>query len=254
MSIFKIFRNALQRDFFPVMVKKIMKRMERDTSVEAVQWAERMATQGTDEYCSNIDRKLWDGIQLECAQIKKDADAILSEIPFSLGGGGNVPLLYFLIAKYKPNVVVETGVAAGWSSLTVLRAFSKNKKGNLYSSDFPYFRLDNPEQYIGIVTKHESNKNLWDLDTRGDDKALPSIISKLGDKQIDLFHYDSDKSYSGRQSAFETVRNKLSRNAIVIFDDIQDNLHFKDLVTSENVDFSVLEFEGKYLGVFHLTS
>ena len=56
----------------------------------------------------------------------------------SLGGGGNFILLYFLTRKFN-KVVVETGVAAGWSSLAILGAFEKNGEGKLYSSDFPYF-------------------------------------------------------------------------------------------------------------------
>ena len=52
----------------------------------------------------------------------------LSKLEVSLGGGGNYILLYFLIIKFKPQNVVETGVAAGWSSLFILRALKKNGK------------------------------------------------------------------------------------------------------------------------------
>ena len=87
--------------------------------------------------------------------LKNDANKILSEIQVDLGGGGNYYLLYFLVRKVNPKIVVETGVAAGWSSLSILRAFQKSGFGKLYSSDFPYFRLNKPEKYIGIVTQKE---------------------------------------------------------------------------------------------------
>ena len=34
-----------------------------------------------------------------------------------------------------------------------------------------------------------------------------------------------------------------------IFDDIQNNLHFRDLVTTLNVNFEIFEFKGKFVGV-----
>ena len=69
----------------------------------------------------------------------------------------------------------------------------------MYSSDFPYFRLNNPEQYIGILAKNESNIMDWSLDIRGDDIAV-NEIKKIGNSPIDIIHYDSDKSYSGRDN------------------------------------------------------
>ena len=151
--------------------------------------------------------------------------------------------------KFCPKIIVETGVAAGWSSLSILRALHKNRVGKLFSSDFPYFRIKNPEQFIGIVAQNEPNLEHWVLDIRGDDIALPEFAKRLADFSIDLFHYDSDKSYSGRAKALQVMKNKFSENAIIIFDDIQDNLHFFDFVTNRNVNFTVLKFEGKYVGI-----
>ena len=149
--------------------------------------------------------------------------------------------------------IVETGVAAGWTSLAILRALQKNGQGKLYSSDFPYFRLENPEKYIGYLAKDENNKNNWFLDIRGDDKALPEISKQIGDENIDLFHYDSDKSYSGRSSALKLIGSKLSSNTIIIFDDIQNNLHFKDYIEKNKLNFHVIEFGGKFLGITGLS-
>ena len=44
----------------------------------------------------------------------------------------------------------------------LLQAIEKNNVGKLFSSDFPYFRLENPEQYIGIVVPNDLKKN-WRL-------------------------------------------------------------------------------------------
>ena len=35
----------------------------------------------------------------------------------------------------------------------------------------------------------------------------------------------------------------------MIFDDIQDNLHFKNFIEKTKKEYFVLEFKGKYLGI-----
>ena len=90
--------------------------------------------------------------------------------------------------------------------------------------------MKNPEKYIGILVKDKKLKTRWHLDINGDEISLPKIKALLGSEKIDLFHYDSDKSYSGRNFALSALKDKFKSNCIIIFDDIQDNLHFKDLV------------------------
>ena len=99
------------------------------------------------------------------------------------------------------------------------------------------------------MAENESNKDDWFLDIRGDDKALPEITKMMGNKTIDLFHYDSDKSYSGRVNALKILKSKLSSKTIIIFDDIQNNLHFKDFVEENKKEFQVFEFDGKFTGI-----
>ena len=119
----------------------------------------------------------------------------------------------------------------------------------MYSSDFPYFRLNNPEQYIGILAKNESNIMDWSLDIRGDDIAVNEIKKKIGNSPIDIIHYDSDKSYSGRDNFIKNLYSNINSKTVIIFDDIQDNLHFKNLSSKNKESFCIIEFNGKYLGL-----
>jgi len=167
-----IIRNVLKKGFFLVMVKKLLKRSEKDNSILATKWAESKVKLTTIEFCQNIDKKLCEEIVNEVAIIKEEAETRLSNLKFTLGGGGNYFLLYFLVRKFCPKITIETGVAAGWSSLSILRALHKNKTGKLYSSDFPYFRIKNPEKLIGILAQKEPNLKDWILDIRGDDIVL----------------------------------------------------------------------------------
>ena len=128
-------------------------------------------------------------------------------------------------------------------------AIEKNdNNGMLLSTDFPLFRFSNPENIIGVLVPEKFKKN-WRLDIRGDDFALPLFVKEA--KKIDIFQYDSEKSYRGRHRAWNLVAAYLSENAVVMFDDIQNNFHFRDLVQKLETDFCVFEFQGKYIGLFH---
>lgn len=245
MLIKNILCNSLRQENMRVILSKIFKRFERNTSAEALVWAKNNAM-SIESYCSRVNTKLWHETIEVVSYIEISAKKVLCSMNVDFGGGGAYPLLYFLIRNNKPKVVVETGVAAGWSSLTILEALARNDHGVLYSSDFPYFRLENPEKYIGILVPEALRKN-WILDIRGDVVALESIAKRV--ETIDFFHYDSDKSYSGRKSALKIIRNKLGNDSIFVMDDIQDNIFFKTLVETSGYRYFVFEFNGKYVGL-----
>ncbi|MGE3856188.1 MAG: class I SAM-dependent methyltransferase [Dehalococcoidia bacterium] len=243
-------RNALRPAFLPVMLRKVLKRTERDTSAAATAWARERA-RPIDAYCAAADPALWAETTARCEEMRAEVRAKLDALGIDLGGGGAYPLLRFLVRWRRPEVVVETGVAAGWSSYAVLDALRANGGGRLLSSDFPYFRLDHPERYVGFAVPDDLRPG-WHLDMRGDAAALPDIVSRVD--RIDLFHYDSDKSASGRAFALRTAGRLIGRRGVVVMDDIQDNLFFRDWVAREHLPYLVFEFEGKFLGVVGLPS
>ena len=250
--IVNILRNFFRKGNYSVILKKLLKRFEKNDSKSAIKWAKSQTDQTINQFMQKIDFKLFLKTKKECKILKQEAEKILLNINENLSGGAPYELLYFLTKKRKPKIIVETGVAAGWSSLAFLRASKNNKNLEIYSSDFPLFRINNPEKYIGILTRNETNLKKLNLFIEGDEKNLRLIVRKLKNKKIDLFHYDSDKSYSGRNFSLEILREFFSNNAIIIFDDIQNNLHFKDLIEKNRKDFSVYEFEGKYIGIIGL--
>ena len=177
------------------------------------------------------------------------ADKTLAASSVIQGGGGAYDLLYFLVMKTKPSNVVETGVASGWSSQAILSALGKLQHGHLHSNDLPYQDRDNSKLAVGILVD-EQLKSRWSLSLGPDRMCLPEIARKL--EVCDIFHYDSDKSYGGRQFAWEILSPSFSNETIIIFDDIQDNYHFRDLVSQLNVRFKVFEFMNKFVGVFRI--
>lgn len=239
-------RNAMKRRNFSVMARKVGARLKEGGPSSAIRaWYDSKAEPYQD-YLKALDFGLWEETQRVCGALTKAAEDKLKTVPFDLGGGGNYELLYFLTRTLGPAAVVETGVAAGWSSQAILSALKTNGAGHLYSSDFPYFRIKDPERYIGFVVE-EALKKRWSLFIEGDQYNLPKILHEA--PRIDLFHYDSDKSCEGRQKALALVSPRLSDKAAVIFDDIQDNAHFKNMVEASGRPFKVFGFGGKYLGL-----
>lgn len=253
MSLINITKQLFNVKRFPILMGKIWTRLSETASSkdneENLQW---LASQKQDfaQYAASLDAELWDESLAYAETLQKHGHEVLSQLDVTLGGGGFYPLIYFVTRYRKPTTILETGVAAGYSSHAFLSALEKNaaqgSQGNLYSSDFPYFRIENPEKYIGILVP-ESLKSRWNLFIDGDAKNLPKIMASVN--SIDLFHYDSDKRYSGREQAMQYVGPKLSDKAIVIMDDINDNRYFMEMCQAQGKAYRIFEFEGKYIGM-----
>jgi len=247
MKAVNIFLNALKPGNAREMTHKMCVRLrERRTQLngrEIEQWC-RVHQTDLGSWAKGIDRRLWSEARVFADEQRRHSARLLAGLEVDLGGGGAYDLLYFLTRLLRPEIIVETGVAAGFSSRAFLCALSRNGAGHLYSSDFPYFRLSAPERYVGILVDPELRTN-WSLSLKGDRNALPEIARTV--RTIDLLHYDSDKSYEGRVFAMRTLEPRLSPRAPVLFDDIQDNWHFRDLARDR--PFLVFSFEQKWVGM-----
>ena len=200
------------------------------------------------DYLNKLDSDLYNESITFQKSLIKHSKIVLDKIDIKLGGGGNYTLLYFLTKYVKPNIVFETGVAAGYSSFAILKALDENKSGLLFSSDFPYFRIENSEKYIGVLVDKQKYNN-WNLQIEGDQNNIPLFLKKIKNNKIDLFHYDSDKSYNGKKNTFELLKNNISFETIIIIDDIQDDTFFYDYVKENKREFKIFKFENKYLGL-----
>ena len=141
--LINILGNIIKKNNLIIIFNKIIKRFEKNTSIEAKLWAKSHVEVSTDIYLKEIDKNLYNESIAVINEIVLQSKKKLDSINISLGGGGNYLLLYFLVRKFRPKIILETGVAAGWSTLAFLKAINKNELGKLYSSDFPYFRMKN---------------------------------------------------------------------------------------------------------------
>jgi len=253
MKFLRIIFFLLKKKNYLVILKKLIDKFEINKSEAAIKWVNNQNPFFIDSWMEKVDYELYIETKRECKILKRDAEKILSKnlfwqnlIKANNAGGASYDLLYFLTKQKKPNVIVETGVAAGWSSLAFLRASKNNDNGKIFSSDLPYFKEKDAEKNIGILIKNEQNKDKLKLFISGDQINLQLIIKQLQHNKIDLLHYDSDKSYSGRNLFLKSLKHYFSDDAILIFDDIHNNLHFKDFVENNNLKYTVFK---NYVGL-----
>ena len=126
----------------------------------------------------------------------------------------------------KPLVVVETGVARGFTTRVVLEALEANGAGRLFSIDLPppldQTRLAN--ETGAAVT--ESLRSRWTLIEGSSRRRLPELLRDLG--TIDLFIHDS--RHTRRNISFELrlAWGALRAGGFVAADDIHGNTGFQD--------------------------
>jgi len=136
--------------------------------------------------------------------------------------------VYVLCRIYKPQFVVETGVAYGNSSSFILQALHENKKGHLYSIDH-VFKPWESEKAIGSAIPAKL-KDRWTLVFGPACKKLAETLGSIG--QIDVFFHDSLHTYKNMTFEFNTAWPHLRKGGFLLSDDIGDNSAFHQFCSS----------------------
>ena len=121
---------------------------------------------------------------------------------------------YALVRATKPRVVVETGVDKGLGAVVLCAALLRNggedHQGQYYGTEIKPeggYLLSGPYAHVGQVLHGDSIGILREFD-----------------RSIDLFINDSDHSEEYEAAEYQTIRQKLSPNAVVV----GDNAHCTD--------------------------
>lgn len=141
--------------------------------------------------------------------------------------------MYCCIRIFKPETMIETGVAHGSSSWIILNAMHKNGKGKLISIDLP-----NNDTNTAYNFKHtapptgwrvpETLRSRWSLRLGDARILLPEALKEL--QQLDFFFHDSDHSYAHMKFEFETVLPYLKKEGLLLSDDVHKNAAYKEIV------------------------
>jgi len=145
--------------------------------------------------------------------------------------------LYFIVRCIKPEIMIETGVAHGVSSWTILNAIHKNGSGKLFSIDLPNqdlksYNPSNISQTSGWVVP-DKLRTYWQLELGPSMELLPELVKKS--EKIDVFFHDSDHSYENMTFEFESVFDKLRQGGLLLSDDVHKNMAFFDFVGKKKI-------------------
>ncbi|MET3535519.1 class I SAM-dependent methyltransferase [Chryseobacterium limigenitum] len=250
LRVLKTFVAYLKRpDLYPELGRKIVKNtVNRGNAFKGKDktnsWAASKSI-SQQEVISQLFGFEMSAFKTDFQEVLRNSEQKEKDCPIKMGGAGALELIYYSCEFTKAQHVIETGVAYGWSSLAALLSLEK-RNGTLYSSDMPYLAQDG-DQYVGCVVPEDLKKN-WKLFRFADKESLPKIFAETA--SFDILHYDSDKSYNGRMWAYDEMYVRLRKGGVFISDDIGDNSAYQDFCEKNNIDTKVVEFEGKYVGVF----
>lgn len=176
-------------------------------------------------------------------------------------------LLYGFIRKFRPEILVETGVCNGVSTAFILLALHNNSSGQLYSIDLPEIdSVDYQEDTFwkgkggSIIPKNQESgwiipnylRKRWKLILGKSQEKLSPLLEELG--PIDFFMHDSEHSYECMMFEFTQAFRALKISGILVSDDIVWNHSFYDFCKrqgrepmhmSSNIGFI---FKGAILG------
>jgi predicted O-methyltransferase YrrM len=153
-------------------------------------------------------------------------------------GRGSAELLFHLVRQFKPEVVLETGVANGLSTSVMLAAMDLNNRGELHS-------IDTTRDVGHIFGK---NHPRWHLHvTHGRPSDVARVAKEIG--RLDFFLHDSDHSYWGQMGEFRVASQYLKQGGFILSDDVDSSWAFRDFCSTLMQPFALLKDDAKLLGL-----
>jgi len=150
-------------------------------------------------------------------------------------------ILYLTIRACRPDLVLETGVANGFSTRIILEALAQNEQGLLVSVE--------TSKNVGILVK-DSLKSRWQLAVGRPRKVLIDTLDQIG--RIDVFLHDSNHSYENMLFELTSIYPRMSRPGVMLSDDADVNPAFFDFAEKIGKRPSFLYSFRKILGFVRL--
>lgn len=155
-------------------------------------------------------------------------------------------VIYCIIRKMKPKIVVESGVANGVSTFFILNAIIKNGVGKLYS-------IDINENVGALLSDYE--RKIWNLIiVKPKRKCLDKTIKKIimeNNMYIDIFLHDSNHTYRWQKFEYHFVFPYIAKNGFLISDDIDYSYAFLDFIKEKKCKAYGIIDNYKILGIIN---
>jgi predicted O-methyltransferase YrrM len=132
-------------------------------------------------------------------------------------GAETLRLLRGLVSLSRPRVAIETGVADGASTRTILHEMNINGGGVLISYDIDPAASDSGRGVPGPAK--------WRFEILEQASALDALKERVQDLEgpIDLWYHDSDHSYHWQTEELRLAASVISRPGIIVVDDVDGN-------------------------------
>lgn len=123
----------------------------------------------------------------------------------------------------QPRRVVETGVARGIVTRTILEALAHNGDGRLWSIDMPVLLHPELASEVGVAVPADGRER-WTLVTGTSRRQLRPLLAQLG--SIDLFVHDSLHTERNVRFELDHAWPALAAGGVAIVDDVHFNAGF----------------------------
>jgi len=149
-------------------------------------------------------------------------------------------LLYVLVMSKKPQLLVETGVANGVSTNSIMLALGEaNSSGSLHSFDV---LPETKDAYIG-----EGKWNFHLLDKKRTHKQLSVAVGKF--PLVDTWLHDSNHGYRWQKFEYLLALSRLKEGGILISDDIDASPAWGELAKSHFRESYIIFDSRKFVGI-----
>ena len=157
-------------------------------------------------------------------------------------------IIYACLRCLKPQIIVETGIGPGMSSLIILKAIKDNRIGKLFSIDLPgedkkyyptigkNYNVHVPSDYVVGWLVDKVYFPYWEK-LIGDSKdILPDLIIKLG--SVDVFMHDSLHTDEQIDFEFSLIKRYANAATLYICDDVNKywSEEFIKFTNNNNID------------------
>jgi predicted O-methyltransferase YrrM len=123
-----------------------------------------------------------------------------------------------IIELMRPAVMVETGVALGFTTATVLHVMAEAGEGHLYSVDLPALQY-NPDDPVGRAVPSEL-RDRWTLELGDSRKKLEPLCARVA--PVDVFLHDALHTYSSQLREYRTAWPFIRFGGLLISDDVNN--------------------------------
>ena len=222
----------------------------------ALRWCESMAIDATTA-CAWLGLEASLGrVAEEFAEVFARAEAQLTTCPFftpseadtepqEFAGSAEMDLLHTICRGFRPDRVLETGVAFGWSSLAILLALKDNPRARLVSVDLPYLTVDF-DRWVGAAVPSEL-RDKWTLLRMPERYGIAKGVRSLG--TIDLCHCDSVKSLEPCLQAYRRLWASLRPGGVMIANDVNTNLGWRTFCQRLARNPIIVKGDGRFVGI-----